>query len=102
MNYQLVLQFSAKTLEDFDELIKLQDNLMNLLEGSEELDGHDFGCGEFNYFIYTGNPAGTFARIKRVFDAVSIDKEMRVGYRVINEDDFVPVWPPDLTRFEIA
>jgi len=56
MKCQLVLQFTAASMEDFDRLV-LEDSLIQELEGLATVDGHDFGMGEFNIFILTDDPA---------------------------------------------
>jgi hypothetical protein len=48
MKYQLVLQFRAESMMDFDELVVLEDLLIENLPPHSEVDGHDFGSGEFN------------------------------------------------------
>jgi hypothetical protein len=53
MNYQLVLQFRAESVQEFGELVVLEDLLIEKLPEDSEVDGHDFGCGEFNIFILT-------------------------------------------------
>lgn len=48
MKYQLVLQFAAASMEDFDRLVALEDRLTGELDNRATVDGHDFGLGEFN------------------------------------------------------
>ncbi len=62
--YQLVLQFSAHTLEDYDQLISLETLLLKQLDRVAKVDGHDMGKGEFNIFILTRIPATAFAQAK--------------------------------------
>ena len=50
MKYQLVLQFEANTMDDFDQLVILEDKLIDELGSVATVDGHDFGSGEFNIF----------------------------------------------------
>jgi hypothetical protein len=50
MKYQLVLQFQAESVQEFDELVVLEDLLAEKLPLDSEVDGHDFGSGEFNLF----------------------------------------------------
>ena len=56
MNYQLVIQFSASSIEDFDAMVELEDEIESKLGSAHVLDGHDFGSGEMNIFIHTNNP----------------------------------------------
>jgi len=41
MDYQLVLQFRGDTLEDYDEMIALENELIEELGNSADVDGHD-------------------------------------------------------------
>ena len=56
MKYQLVLQFYASSIEDFDQLIEIEEMLESTLGNLHEVDGHDFGSGEMNIFIHTNDP----------------------------------------------
>jgi hypothetical protein len=46
MKYQLVLQFQAERVQEFDELAVLEDLLVENLPSHSVVDGHDFGSGE--------------------------------------------------------
>ena len=46
MKYQLVLQFQAERVQEFDELAVLEDLLVENLPSHPVVDGHDFGSGE--------------------------------------------------------
>jgi hypothetical protein len=58
MKYQLVIQLAAESLDDFDNLVVLEETIRTKLELSSNtlVDGHDFGLGEFNIFIHTDEP----------------------------------------------
>ena len=43
MKYQLVLQFQAESVQEFDELAVLEDLLVENLPSHSVVDGHDFG-----------------------------------------------------------
>jgi hypothetical protein len=53
MRYQFVLQIQAETAQEFNERLFLRTYWSNLHSPSE-VHGHDFGSGEFNIFILTG------------------------------------------------
>ena len=46
LKYQLVLQFQAERVQEFDELAVLEDLLVENLPSHSVVDGHDFGSGE--------------------------------------------------------
>jgi hypothetical protein len=41
----------AKSIDDFDSIILFKDNLIELLEGEADIDGHDFRSSQANIFI---------------------------------------------------
>ena len=51
MKYQLVLQFQAESVQEFDELAVLEDLLVENLPSHSVVDGHDIGSGELNIFV---------------------------------------------------
>jgi len=66
MRYQLILQFEANTMDDFDQLAILEDKLIGELGSVATVDGHDFGSGEFNIFVLTDEPPTAFSAAHRV------------------------------------
>ena len=60
MRYQLVLQFSAEGPQDFETLVDLEKLIAKRLPADSNLDGHDFGSGEFNIFVLTDRPEESF------------------------------------------
>jgi hypothetical protein len=64
MKYQLVLQFQAESVQEFDELAVLEDLLVENLPSHSVVDGHDFGSGELNIFILTDQPKESFQPLK--------------------------------------
>jgi hypothetical protein len=55
MKYQLVLQFPATSLDDYDTFVALEEILRQKICDFGEIDGHDFGSGEMNIFIIISN-----------------------------------------------
>jgi hypothetical protein len=102
MRYQLVLQFEANTMADFDQLVTLEDKLIEELGSVATIDGHDFGSGEFNIFVLTDDPPTTFSAAHRVVTSRGVQHVMRAAYRELAADDYVVLWPPSLTEFTVA
>lgn len=92
MKYQLVLQFSAGSLSDFDEVVKLEDQIVKLLQQQADVDGHDFGSGEANIFILTNEPGPVF---ERLLPLLEMDKSRlsAVAYRDRDGEDYTVLWP---------
>ncbi len=101
MKYQLVLQHSGVTLDDFDRLIEAEDELDDILGDTTEVDGHDFGSGEMNIFIFTYDPKTTFETIRSYLDRNGFLSSLKAAYRDIESDKYKALWPEDLTHFEI-
>ena len=102
MKYQLVLQFSADSMEDFDRLIALEDRLIEELDDVvATVDGHDFGSGEFNIFVLTDDPATVFAKAHAIVINQGVPNVMRSAYREMDGEDYVILWPSSLTKFSV-
>jgi hypothetical protein len=100
MKFQLVLQFAAKELSQFDELIALEEKLVESLPLNSEVDGHDFGSGEFNIFILTDQPHETFVAAQRLIDKPFLH-ELRAGFRECGKDSYFVLWPESLQEFRV-
>ena len=92
MSYQLVLQLPVGEKTDFDLLLDLEGRLEIGLGDSHDVDGHDFGSGEMNIFIYTANPNAAFSEIRQLVDFVEFP-ELQVAYRSIDEEEYTWLWP---------
>lgn len=102
MRYQLVLQFKAESVQEFDELVALEDQLVNNQHSHSQIDGHDFGSGEFNIFILTDQPKVSFLAAEKTIEHYSPTLALKAAYRELGQDDFLILWPPNLQEFKIA
>ncbi len=101
MNYQLVLQFAADSMADFDRLVSLETKLTAELGEGGIVDGHDFGQGKFNIFVLTNEPAITFTQARQVILDDCIPNELRSAYREASGENCVILWPSVLTEFSV-
>jgi len=101
MKYQLIVQQSCLTTKDFDRLVDIECELEEILGDSADVDGHDFGSGEANIFIFTDHPEETFKAIRTYLDASGILSIMRIAYRDMASDDFNVLWPENLVEFKV-
>ena len=92
MKYQLVIQFEASSEEDFENLIEIEEQIENLVGSSHEVDGHDFGSGEMNIFIYTNNPNEAFELIKSTL-IENAENTMKAAYREVEGEKYNVIWP---------
>ncbi len=101
MNYQLVLQFAASSMADFDRLVSLETILIEKLGEIGVVDGHDFGLGKFNIFVLTNEPTTTFTQAHQLILKEGIPNELRSAYREANGEDYVILLPSALTEFNV-
>ena len=102
MKFQLVLQFAAAGIRPFDELVALEEELIQTLPPTPEIDGHDFGAGEFNIFVLTDQPREIFEAARKLIMKSPFEKEWRAAYREQGRDDYVILWPEHLEEFRLA
>jgi hypothetical protein len=99
--YQIVVQWDAESMADFDLLISAEDLLFEKLSPLHEVDGHDMGSGEANIFIITSSPLAAFDEIKAAFEGQAHWRYARVAYRDVTGSDYVILWPKDLGSFNV-
>ena len=92
MKYQLVLQFDASNIEDFDQVIEIENSTTDVLGNAHVVDGHDFGSGEMNIFIHTDKPNDAFEIIKTKL-VPTMGKEMKAAYRELSGENYTVLWP---------
>jgi hypothetical protein len=102
MKYQLVLQWPASSIKDFDAVIEVESVLIDGLTADSEVDGHDAGSGETNIFIRTNDPIQAFDEIKSILGSRDFWVDTRVAYREVGKDDYIVLWPAGLANFRIV
>ena len=102
MKYQLVLQWMASTIEDYDAMIQIENTLIDGLGEDHEVDGHDAGSGEVNIFIHTNDPKEAFKEIKSILGDRDIWREVRIAYREIVKEKYIVLWPENLRDFKVV
>ena len=101
VQYQLVLQWPAASVEDYDEMVEIEEFLIENLDHGD-VDGHDAGQGEMNIFILTDDPDATFAAVKKLFEKRRAWIDIRIAYRAISRDTYNVLWPKSLMKFTVA
>lgn len=102
MKYQLVLQFPAKSLDDYDVFVDLEEILRQKISDFGEIDGHDLGSGEMNIFIITNDPVKTFDHIKPIIVNHNFMSILKAAYRKLEGQEFKILWPVQLKQFRVA
>ena len=98
MDYQLVVKFWRRSLEDDAFLSTIQDELKEVLGPGAAPDGYDISAKEINLFVVTPDPKHSFRRIKGVLEAQGILHAVSAGYRLVGGAQFTSVWPLRSTR----
>jgi hypothetical protein len=102
VRFQLVLQFPATAAQECDVLVALEEELMRSLPPIAEVDGHDFGMGEFNIFILTDQPREAFHSAHALIHQRQPQRQLRAAYREVDEDRYVILSPPNLGEFTVS
>jgi hypothetical protein len=97
----LVLQWPASSEADFDDLVRMEDELEQSLSGGAVVDGHDFGSGQMNIFIQTDQPVRTFAEVQTILAREPRRTDLRAAYREDEGETYAVLWPPNQTGFTV-
>jgi hypothetical protein len=98
MDYQLVIKFWRKSLEDETLLPAIQSELKGVLGDAAELDGYDVSAKEINLFVVTPDPKHSFRRIKTVLESRGIMQGVSAAFRLVGGAHFTSIWPPRAIR----
>jgi len=102
MKYQLVIQWSASTVRDFDRMVEVEDAIEQALPPGSVVDGHDAGSGEVNIFIHTDEPDRVFEMLKATLaDSDALDTA-RVAFREQTGSEYTTLWPEGLEGFKVT
>ncbi len=100
--YVFVLQMPAESINDYDEMIALEEKIIGTIGNLGAVDGHDAGSGEMNIFIHTDSPKETFKRIEFVLRRSGQLTKIKAAYRETGKDDYTVIHPPGLASFRIS
>ncbi len=90
--FQLVLQFARSSPQDFDGLVALEDELLELESLADAVDGHDIGGSEMNLFLVTATPQPTFSACLPLVEASGLGFR-GAGFRPKDGESFERIWP---------
>lgn len=101
MKYQIVIQLPEALYDDLDWIADVEDKLDETLLNAE-VDGHDIGSGEVNIFIHTNDPVNVFKIAKNILEEEGVSLEnIKAAYREIIGEDYIPLWPENLSDFKV-
>lgn len=93
MKYQLVLKFSEKAFTCFDDIIKLESKITDIISHDADFDGHDIVSGESNISIFTNNPDKTHDQILPIIESAGLISSLSSAYRDVDEEEYKRIWP---------
>jgi hypothetical protein len=91
--HQLVIQFPDAAFSSFDDLVAYEVSLGDALGDCHEVDGHDIGSGEVNFFVFTDDPESAIAKIRDAEGGLLAHPDVRAAARLLEGEDFEPLWP---------
>jgi hypothetical protein len=74
-------------------MIALEDELIEKLGDSADVDGHDMGSGERNIFIFTSDPERTFSQARPVLERAGTLQSVTAAYRPVRGERYTVIWP---------
>jgi len=101
MKFQVVLQWPASSVDDFDRMVEIEESLIERLSAQCEVDGHDIGAEETNIFVHTDDPLCTFEEIRTVLSGHRLWPHVRIGYRHVDGTEYNVLWPQGATNFNV-
>jgi hypothetical protein len=98
MNYQLIIQFQLAdaSVDDFDRLIIIENELRIIMKDKHDVDGHDLGADEMNIFIHTNDPDDAFKLAKNVLSKNDL-KTILVASRQMKGEEYSVIWPENFS-----
>ena len=98
MDYQLVIKFWRKSLEDEAFLATIEGELKEALGATAEVDGFDVSSKEINLFVLTDDPRHSFRRVRSVLEKMGIVHGVSAAFRLVGGARFTSLWPLRATR----
>jgi hypothetical protein len=101
MRFQVVLQWPAQSLDDYDEKVAVEDLLIAKLTKQSEVDGHDCRSGETNIFVHTDDPRRAFEEIQTILSGHKLWPDVVIAYRQMDGTEYRVLWPQGTTTFNV-
>jgi hypothetical protein len=98
MEYQLVIKFWRKSLQDETFLTAIENDLEKVLGVAARFDGYDVSAEEINLFVITADPKHSFRRVKAVLESKATLQGVSAASRLVGGAQFTSIWPPRSIR----
>ncbi len=96
MEYQLTLKFPYYDVDDYKNIIALEEKLSKKLGKSANVGGHYAGSEVMNIFVITSQPLESFVVVLEVVRGEGFLASLSVLCRAVNGDKYARLWPLDL------
>ena len=101
MEQQLVLEFPVPSMDEYDAVAAVEEDLGEALGEEAEVTGHEARRGLMYLFIWCHDAEETFAAVRPVVEEALLP-EMRAGWRHADTDAFAALWPPGADAFDVS
>jgi hypothetical protein len=98
MDYQLIIKFWRKSLDDETLLPTIEAELKQALGTTAEVDGYDVSAKEINLFVLTNDPRHSFRRVRDVLERLGVERGVSAAFRLVGGAQFTSAWPSRPTR----
>ncbi len=96
MEYQLTLKFPYFDVDDYKNIVALEDKLIKKLGRSAHVEGHYAGSEVMNIFVITGQPLESFVVVLEVVRGEGLLASLSVLCRAVNGSKYARLWPLNL------
>jgi hypothetical protein len=102
--HQLVLQFTESAFPTIDDLVEYEEALIDTLGDNHDVDGHDIGSGDVNFFILTNDPDSVMVAILGATSRTLVSRPgLQAAARLVDGEVYQRLWPVDAhTYFRIS
>lgn len=89
-----MIQFPQSAFQEFDDLVRYEDTLVDVLADAHDVDGHDMGSGEVNFYVFTDDPTVALCTIRDAGDGSLLSHpQVRAAARLLDGEGYAPLWP---------
>jgi hypothetical protein len=101
MKYIFVIQWPGSSMEDYDEMVAIENLLISTVSKNSRVDGHDVGSDEVNIFIETNDPQRLYDEVTSLLGSHEAWSNIRLAYRSVEGDAYTVLWPKNLGDFDV-
>lgn len=98
--YQFVIDmpFEDDSPDALQRYQTIEERLEMIARDLFDVDGNEFGSGSYDIFLNTDHPRETLEAVKPVLTGL----DWQAGFKLLDQDDYTPIYPPDLQAFDLG